>query len=205
MTRILGAVILTALALVAYTTPAGAHSTSIGYENAGPGAVTVWLGTYQHNNHHLEGSMQLTGVNGTVFGPTTVAFHMLTGDGIANKPAGLIDGTTNFYVQGTTSGNNLPLVPTEAQWLAFLPGFPTNHWQGATFSGLAAGDYQFNWTPIANPTQEWSPWSNSMNGIFTLDANVIDPGVPEPATLGLMGFGLLGLGTMVIRRRRKQS
>ena len=49
---------------------AAAHATSIGYENAGAGAVTVWLGTYNHGGHHLEGSMNLVGVLGTAYAST---------------------------------------------------------------------------------------------------------------------------------------
>jgi hypothetical protein len=190
------------LCVLGLASQAGAHATSIGYENAGPGAVTIWLGTYQHGGHHNEGSMKLEGALGTVYGPTTLAFNLLTGDGIAYKPAGLIDGTTNWYVQGTTEGNNLPLVPTEAQWLAFLPGYPTNHWQGVTFSGLSAGDYKFTWVPAINPTQEWSPWSTSMNGIFHLGESVVNPGntVPEPTSIALVSLGLAGMARF--RKRR---
>jgi hypothetical protein len=179
---------------------AHAHATSIGYTNAGPGSVTVWLGTYAHGGHHNEGSMKLEGVNGTVYAATTIAFTILGADGV--KPAGLVDGTNHFYVQGG-QGSSLPLVPTEAQWLALNPCCPTNHWQGATFAGLSAGDYKFTWVPANSPTAEWSPWSESMNGIFTLTGVIVNPDptpVPEPTTLSLLGLGLLG--AVVSRRRR---
>ena len=42
---ILGAAVAAALMLGAVGN-ASAHATSIGYANAGAGAVTVWLGTY---------------------------------------------------------------------------------------------------------------------------------------------------------------
>jgi len=134
--------------------PALSHAFSIGYENAGPGSVTVWLGTYPHGGHHLEGSLQLEGVNGTVFGPTVNPFGTLTADGA--KPAGLIDGLTNFFVS-TPLGTPGPLVGSDTIWLTSLcPACgPANHWEGVTFAGLTPGDYQFTYVPIAFPSQEW--------------------------------------------------
>ena len=187
-------------AFLGFAGKAGAHAISIGFENAGPGAVTVWLGTYQHGGHHNEGSMQLQGVLGTVFGPAISPFNLLTGTGVGFKPAGLIDGVTNFFVQG--AGGNTPLVNSDASWLAVFPSLPANHWQGVTFAGLSPGDYQFTWIPAVNPTAEWSPWSTSMDGIFKLSGRVVNPGIPEPASLALIGLGLAGLAAA---RKRKAA
>jgi hypothetical protein len=182
---------------LAFAGVAFGHATSIGYENAGPGAVTVWLGTYNHGGHHLEGSMQLQGVNGTVFGPTIVAFHLLTATGPQFKPAGLIDGVTNFF-DPNGAGTNVPLVGVDPDLFGGV-----NHWQGATFAGLTPGDYQFTWIPIANPTQEWSPLNPNMNGIFTLTGQVVNPtGTPDAgSTLGLMAGAVALLGVLSRRRR----
>ncbi|MBC8003196.1 MAG: VPDSG-CTERM sorting domain-containing protein [Opitutaceae bacterium] len=195
---------LSAAVLLCVVGKAHGHAISIGYENAGPGSVNIWLGTYEHGGHHLEGSLTLVGVLGNAFPSTTVAFSTLTATGVANKPAGLIDGVSNFYVQYGGGPNNLPLVGSQDNWLATFPNLPANHWQGVNFTGLAAGSYQFTWTPIANPTQEWSLWSSQMNGIFDLSGVVQPPatGVPDGGS-SLAMFGLVVVGLAGFNRKLK--
>lgn len=174
---------------------AQAHAISIGFENAGSGSVNIWLGTYEHGGHHVEGSLELEGVAPLSFGPLTQPFTVLTD----TKPAGLVDGVTNFYVQYGGGQNSLPLVGTQDDWLAGFPTLPVNHWQGVNFSGLPSGTYQFTWVPAPSPSAEWSPWSSAMNGTFDLTGVLQPPPVtaPEPS-LGL----LVPLGLAVLARRR---
>ena len=185
----------TALLCVAGTTYG--HVISIGYENAGPGSVTIWLGTYSQPPSALEGSLNLVGVLGNPFPSTTVAFNLLTTpDGVANMPAGLVDGVNNFWVQYGGGPNSLPLVGSPTSWNTAFPSLPANHWQGVTFTGLAAGSYQFTYVPIANPSAQWTPWSTQLNGIFDLSGVVQPPstGVPDAgSSLGLIGLAVVGL------------
>lgn len=191
---------LTAALLLVGVGTAHAHTITFGYENAGPGAVTFWYGSYHtHGNGDgpdLEGSLQLVGINGNPFALTTVAWTLergtlgpgyggpCTGSAAicSGKPAGLINGTTNFVdpnyttVQGGGGGFG-----------------DVQSWQGVTFSGLAAGDYQFTYIPIANPSAHWAPWSNAVRtGNVTLTGAIVN-GTPEPTSLGLVGLALVGL------------
>ena len=196
---ILGAAVVAALALGSAGN-ASAHAVSIGYANAGVGAVTVWLGTYATGHAALtnEGSLNLVGVGINPFPSTTVAFNLLAGVGVGLKPGGLVDGTTNFYVPNITNPN-AALVNSEAGFNTTCGACgPVDRWQGVTFSGLSAGVYQFTWIPIANPTAQWDIINNNMNGRFDL-SGVINP-TPEPGSLALVGLAILGLAAAQRRR-----
>ncbi len=155
LTRSVSAVLLSSL----LTAPAVfAHTSSVGYENAGPGSVTFWYGTYHSGTTFTEGSLQVTGPNSY---SATVPFSFLT----STKPTGLIDGTTNFYSDGSQ------LVGTY--------GGTIYAWQGSTFTSLSAGSYTFTYVPISTPTAVWNPVDSIiLSSTVTLDATII--GTPDP-------------------------
>lgn len=134
-----------------------AHTVSIGFESTGPGDVTFWFGTYHAGVTYTEGSLQLVGSGFA----QTVAFTLLT----STKPAGLIDGTTNFYSNGTS------LVGSFSQSAYQGAGMP-QFWQGAAFTGLKSGTYTFTYIPIASPTQVWQPEDSAILS-YTVDLSGI--------------------------------
>jgi hypothetical protein len=118
-----------------------AHTNSIGYVGDGNGGVTFWYGNWHPGTTFTEGSMTLQGVNGNAFAPTTVNWTLIQN----TMPSGLIPGT-NYY-----TSNGVSLVP-------YNTNIQTSYtWQGVSFTGLSAGDYQFTYNPIAQPTANWAP------------------------------------------------
>lgn len=175
---------------------ANAHTVSIGYENAGPGSLTFWYGSY-HNYDGVteltEGTFNLVGINGNPYPSTTVSFTLSTG----TKPAGLTDGTTNFYA--TNAG---PLSPTDVDNLCGCFS-----WQGVTFTGLSPGQYQFTYIPIANPSAHWDPWNAQVQtNVVTVTQGQLGGPVAIP-TLSQWAMwvmaSLLGLWGMVMLHKRK--
>jgi hypothetical protein len=172
--------------LMGAPTAALAHTNSIGYVGASGGTVTFWYGSWHAGTTFTEGSMTLQGVNGTTFTPTTVNWTLLQN----TTPDGLISGTNYFQSDGTN------LIPYGDP--ARLYGMDSYTWQGVTFTGLAAGDYQFTYNPIAQPTMDWDPSSQVIRtgtvtlsaGLLSGDANlngILDiyetGGTPPPPTL----------------------
>ena len=130
--------------LLGVPTAALSHTNSIGYVGAGNGTVTFWYGNWHPGTTFTEGSMTLLGVNGTNYSANTVNWTLLQN----TKPTGLVDGTNYF----TSNGSALVPYGSNSQ--------VSYTWQGVTFTGLGAGDYQFTYNPIAQPTANWAPMDN---------------------------------------------
>ena len=127
--------------LLGVPTAALSHTNSIGYVGGGNGSVTFWYGNWHPGTNFNEGTLTLQGINGTAFSATTVNWSLLS----ATTPDGLIPGTNYFTSDGTQ------LVPYDTN-------IQTSYaWQGVTFTGLGAGDYQFTYNAAGSPTVNWMP------------------------------------------------
>jgi hypothetical protein len=130
--------------LIGAPTAALSHTNSIGYVGGGNGSVTFWYGNWHPGTTFNEGTLSLQGINGTNFSPSTVNWTLIQ----QTMPDGLIPGTNYFTSNGTA------LVPYD-------PNVQTSYsWQGVTFTGLSAGDYQFTYNAAGAPTVNWMPMDN---------------------------------------------
>jgi len=186
--------VLAGLVLAAAVGTAHAHTFTIGWVNSGPGSVTIWFGSYHDCSEAPphEGSFNIVGTGGNSFPSTTVPFTLSS----STKPAGLVDGTTNFYAT-----NSNTLAASDVDNIG-----PANCWQGVTFTNLVVGTYQFTYIPVANPTAKWAPWNSAVTtSSETLTAGVVQAGPAlEVPTLDPMMLALLALavGAVALGSRR---
>ncbi|MDP3070308.1 MAG: VPDSG-CTERM sorting domain-containing protein [Opitutaceae bacterium] len=170
------------LGLVAHS--ASAHTVSLGTYNAGsPGSVTIVLGSY-HTGAPNEGSISLIAGPSAPVGP--IAFNQL----FAVQPAQLIDGTNNFYAPNSGGA--------QGQYNQTVNNTLTvTRWQGATFTGLAAGVYTYQITGMN--TVDYSDWNTSQpnwTGTLTISGATAG-GVPDGGSaVFLMGLSILGLAAL---------
>lgn len=164
-----------------------AHTISYGFENAGPGSVTIWMGSYHtlfeanQDGQPNEGYLEIQGINGNSFPLTALDFDLATG----TKPSGLV---YDYIDPGWSEASN-------------------TLWQGVTFTAVQAGDYSFYFNPSAslggNPATSvvFAPWNTAVQtGTFTLTPDIVQ--APDAgSSIALLAFGLTG----ILGLRRKVS
>jgi len=160
--------------LMGAPTAALSHTNSIGYVGGGNGSVTFWYGNWHPGTTFNEGTLTLQGINGTSFSPSTVNWSLLSG----TMPDGLIPGTNYFTSNGTA------LVPYD-------PNIQTSYtWQGVTFTGLSAGDYQFTYNAAGSPTVNWMPMDNViLSSTVTLSAAALSGDANQNGVLDIYETG----------------
>jgi hypothetical protein len=180
-----------------------AHTTSLGYVPGNTaGSVTFWTGSYAHGGNPVnEGMATLTGV--TVTYSQTVSFNI---GPVNSKPAGLVDGTNNFF-WGPLNGSVYPF-PVSVDPVLFGG---VVWWQGVTFTGLVPGTYTFTCGNNCGVSQQWQSLNTGAGETVTvsLTGNVIGGGstadIPTVSEWGLMlsALLLLAMGLVALRFRRR--
>ena len=126
----------------------------------------------------------MTGVTNPLFSSGVIPFNGV----VASKPAGLIDGTNNFFWSPSPYSFPVSVDPNLFGGVV--------HWERLTIAGLAAGVYDFLIADDARTTAEWANLSALGGGVgtvrLTLNAGDVGGGnrVPEPSSLALLGLSL---------------
>jgi hypothetical protein len=160
------------------------------------------------------------------FDMTGLVFSTLYGSGTSMRPnvgyasTGALDsvlldaytgftGPTSFGVGGlqapaSGSGDYVGIIGTSATYGSSLIFLPAGYVSGSALSGTVSFDNaSFASLGVTPGIYVWM-WGTGADQSFTLEiGNALD--VPEPATLGLFGVGLLLLGAFAGRRRRRMS
>ncbi|HVE48272.1 MAG TPA: IPTL-CTERM sorting domain-containing protein [Casimicrobiaceae bacterium] len=178
-------------ALVALITSIGtafAHTTSLGFvPGAAAGSVIIYSGSYAHGGTPVnEGVATLTGV--TVTYNQSLPFNIPP---VATKPAGLVDGTNNFFWGPANSMGVYPF-PVSTDPVLF-GGVVT--WQGVTFTGLSPGTYTFTCGNSCGVTQQWQSLNTGANETVTivLTSGSIGGGGAPPTTANIPTLSEWGL------------